>query len=133
MVPLLALIPSSGFLVQFSLSHTVDAESGPVNDELLRAGFTAGYMFRRNSTVRPFVHGGLSFIGVEEDVGGLDVIDDDSQTITIGAGLVAGFGHHNFFLDVVSDLGHEVDDALGVGIESEFDLTEAHIGYAYRF
>jgi len=123
---------NNGVLGQLSLSATEDTESGPVTDELARVGITAGYMFLRNSAVRPFVVGGLSFISLRESVGGVDLINDDSQAIVIGAGLVAGTGHHNFFLDFVTDLGHEVEDAV-FGVEVEFNLNEAHLGYVYRF
>ena len=124
---------NNGVLGQFSLSATEDTESGPTTAELARVGVTTGYMFRRNSAVRPFVVGGLSFIGLRESVGGVDLINDNSQALVVGAGLLAGTGHHNFFLDFATDLGHEVEDAVGAGLEADFTLNEAHMGYAYRF
>lgn len=121
------LMLRSGVLFQFSSSASSDEESGPVEFRLLRAGFTAGYMFRRHAIVRPFVHGGLSSVAVEEEVAGLEILDDSSQAMTIGVGLLAGKNHHNFYLDLTTDVGHEIANS------QEFDLTEAHVGYAYRF
>ena len=121
----------NGLIFRISISDS-DESGGGVSDDLMRTDFSAGWMFRRDATVRPFVHGGLSRVSLEETVLGVTVLDGSSTVITLGGGLEAGTGHHNFYFDFNLDPGHEVDFTAAPG-SADFDLNEIHAGYLYRF
>ncbi len=139
-------VSDNGFLVLASLSITdadetdiVDIGFGPmsikVETDFMRLGIGVGYMFRKDETVRPFLHGGLGWVQVEEDFNGIEDIDDNSIGFSVGVGLEAGKGHHAFYSDLVLDFGHEVEiEILGTSFgDSEFDLRELHLGYIYTY
>ena len=129
-------------LFQVSLSGTsdesdfLDTASGFIlheEDELFRTAFSMGYLFRGQSVLRPFLHGGLAIVSVTSEIEGFEVVDDSSEVLFAGVGLEAGKGdHHAFYADLSFDFGHEVDLEFGLG-EVEFDLTELRLGYMYRF
>lgn len=127
-------VANNGFLFLSSLSIT-DADDGPIEDDLLRLGLSVGYMFRKDDTVRPFLHGGFGWVQVKEEIFGIEDVDDSSLRLSAGIGLEAGKGRHAFFSNLVLDFGHKVEvNILGVPLgNAEFNLRELHLGYIYRF
>jgi len=105
--------------------------------KITRLTVNLGYLFNRAGLVRPFLHGGLALLNVEDDFTGaasgakVTVIDDQDSGLTLGAGLEIGQNNHLFLVDLSLDQDREVTSEFGP--EVDFDLTDLHIGYAYRF
>jgi hypothetical protein len=114
---------------------TVDAK---VEDSFLRAGLSAGFMFRRDSVLRVFLHAGFSYLDVQEKIDGVDSVDDSSFALTVGGGIEVGRGRHAGYLNVGYDYDHDVDYVVplttgNVGGRSGFNMLELQIGYIYNF
>jgi len=133
---------SNDLLFQISVSGSsddsdvFDPNSGFIleeEDKLIRTEIAVGYMFLGKSVFRPFIHGGVSLASVTTEIEGVEVIDDSSTAMSAGGGFEIGSGdHHSFFLDLSFDVGHELDLQFGLG-SVDFDLSELHLGYLYRF
>ena len=146
---LFRIADENGSFLLFSLSltegddeGTFDIGGGPmpvtVDDEYTRLAISGGFLFRRDKTVRPFVHAGFSWVQVEETVSGFPIplgVDDSSLALIAGAGVEVGRGNHAFYADIVYDYNHDVEfDIQGLPSSPlEFDLLELHVGYTYTF
>ncbi len=139
----------NGTFLFFSLSFTEEDETATVDigttprnveveDTFLRLGIGAGYMFRRNSLFRLFLHGGFAFLDVQEEIDGVDSVDDSSFALSLGGGIEVGRGHHALYVNAGFDYNHDVEfdttlTAGNVGGRSDFDLLEVQVGYIYNF
>ena len=117
-------------------SQTADVGFGPqvfkLTDQIRRLALSLGFIFRRAATFRPFVHGGVAYVYVDEDVNDFQVVDDSSTALSVGGGFEAGIRRHAFYFDVSLERGHEVDANFGLS-GSKFDHQEIDVGYLYRF
>ncbi len=124
------MIHDDGTFVQFTASRTSETPA-LIDHQLGRLGVSVGFMFRKNSTVRPLIHAGVALIRLEQELDGLEVANDSSSTPFLGVGLMAGSGYQNFYVDVVLDDNHDVEDSLGS--RADVLLTEVHLGYLHKF
>ena len=139
----------NGFLVRLNISRTEDEGLAvidfgfglePTLDEgdINRLAVVVGFLFNRGGLVRPFIHGGIARIDVEESLFGtlsgssVRAIDDDDSVLTIGGGIEIGQDNHIFLFDVSVDEGYDLDFVVA-GFTADFDVTEIRIGYVYRF
>lgn len=138
-----------GAILLFSVSATSGDETSSastgattvnsqVDDSFLRIGVGAGYMFRRESVFRLFFHGGFSYLDVQEEIDGVDSVDDSSFALSLGGGVEVGKGHHAFYLNAGFDYDHDVqytvaNTAGNLSERSSFNLLELQIGYIYNF
>jgi len=114
---------------------TVDAK---VEDDFMRIGMAAGYMFFRDKIFRLFLHGGFAYLDATEQIDGVDSVDDSSFAASFGGGLEVGRGHNAFYLNVGFDYEHDVDYVVpltlgNVGGRSAFNYFELQVGYVYNF
>lgn len=137
----------AGVLVRFSLSRSedkaitfgdldsdgqLDAVGIPFETTVTRVDAVAGYRWNQDGTARPHIYGGLSQLNIQEDVNGVETIDDDSNSLVVGFGLIVGSEHHWFTFDFVNDIEHEADFKLGSG-DFTFDYRELRVGWMYRW
>lgn len=138
-----------GALLMFTLSATSGDDttganlgtttvSAKVEDDFLRVGMTAGYMFFQDKTFRLFLHGGFAYLGSKEQINGVDSVDDSSFAASVGGGIEVGKGHHAIYLNVGFDYQHDVAYIVPFSIgnangRSEFNLLELQVGYVYNF
>jgi len=112
----------------------------PVQDEsdFRRVAISVGFMFNRRGLVRPIVHGGVARLRLTDKFTGAfsgiseTIIDSNDTVLNLGAGVEIGQDHHNLLLDVTFDPSYRVPSPF-FGGDVEFDLTEAHVAYIYRF
>jgi hypothetical protein len=114
---------------------TVDLGSGPEvvdsTTELTRIGFDLGFMWRRESIIRPFALIGLSWVDTKVTLGSVSSIEDGSVSLIAGAGAEIGKGHHAFYFRVSYDPLREVD-ATGIAM-IDVTILETQAGYVFRF
>lgn len=138
-----------GAILLFSVSATSGDEtasssigtttvSSQVDDSFLRVGVGAGYMFRRDSVFRLFLHGGFSYLDAQEEIDGVDSVDDSTFALSLGGGVEVGKGHHAFYLNAGFDYDHDVEYAVAntagnLSERSSFNMLELQVGYIYNF
>jgi hypothetical protein len=139
----------NGSFLFFSLSATDGDETATVDigtttqnvkieDSFLRLGIGAGYMFRRDSLFRLFLHGGFAYLEAQEEIDGVDSVDDTSFALSFGGGIEVGKGHHALYVNVGFDYNHDVEYFTNLAVgnvagRSDFNLLEAQVGYIYNF
>lgn len=111
-----------------------DLGMGPVavevDDEVARAELTVGFLFRRDARFRPYIHGGISYLLLDETFMGFKVVEDSSTVLCVGGGAEIGSDRHALLIDFSLEQDHEVD--FTVGGSGEFDVRAIHIGYLFR-
>jgi len=138
-----------GALLLFSVSATsgdetananigTTTQSAKVQDDFLRIGVGAGYMFRRDKIFRLFFHGGFSYLDVKEQIDGIDSVKDSSFALSVGGGVEVGKGHNAFYLNAGFDYDYDVEYTVpltvgNLGARSAFSLLELQVGYIYNF
>ncbi len=104
--------------------------SGAIDIGTLRMGLSAGYVFRRQRNVRPFVSGGLAMLSLSSpSMGGGAIVEDSTGGLTLGLGVMATGGRHGAYLDLSYD--HAMDVNTFSAGTFEFDYTEVRVGYLW--
>jgi len=104
---------------------------------LRRLAVSLGFLFNRRGLVRPVLHAGVARLVLWDRNKGLlsgnSFVGTSSNdtVLDLGAGVEVGQDHHNLLLDVTFDPNYKVSNAFGVDVE--FDLTETHIAYVYKY
>ena len=120
--------------IGFGLELTIE------EDTYIRADATVGYLWNHGGTVRPFVRGGVAFIGLDSDlsaasIGTLTVVSDSDSVFTYGGGVEIGDGPHIFAFDYQMSKDVEVSfSPFGIFVaDRKFDFNELRLDYRYRF
>lgn len=124
---------ASGGIVNFGLGF----ESALEESRLRRLAVSVGYLFNRRGFVHPILHAGVARLALWDRTTGqfsgnsvVDVSGNDT-VLNLGGGVEIGADNHNLLFDVTFDPKYKVPTTLGV--DAEFDLTETHIAYVYRY
>ena len=113
------------------------AEPAVDSSDLTRLEASVGYMFNQRGLVRLLVHGGYSFINLQDTLRGQSSslsrkqIDDSDAVISLGAGVEVGDGHHILIFDLGADPRLEFKTSQGT--TAKFDMGGVYAGYIYQF
>ena len=107
------------------------------SSDLTRLEVSFGYKFNQRGMVRLLVHGGYSFISLQDNLKGQssglsrEQIDDSAAVISVGAGVEVGDGHHILIFDLGADPRLEFKTSQGT--TAKFNMGGVYAGYVYQF
>ncbi len=113
------------------------AEPAVASYDLTRLEASVGYMFNQRGLVRLVVHGGYSFVNLQDKLKGQTSglsrkqIDESKAVPSLGAGVEVGDGHHILIFDLGFDPRLEFKTSQGT--TAKFSMGGVYAGYIYQF